>query len=441
MKKFFGLFLAALAAIALCSCSNQASAQSAELGSEPVTITFWHSASDEAGVLVDKYVKEFNETNDKQITVEAVYQGQYSDAATLMKTVISAENYSELPNIMQLDATGKVDYYNSGRALTIDEAQEQFGETITDGIFDTVLANWQYSGAQLGMPFATSTTITYCNMDLLAQAGWSECPTSFTDIIKLSADMKAAGIEAAAYGTVPNTPTLANWLGQMGSYLVNNKNGTDGMATALDCVDNGALRDFLAAWKEMYDAGAVENTSLSTNQFVAGEVAVFTSSSSNLASVLSKVDGAFEVGVANFIRVNDDVPYGATASGSCLVLFKDDENELKEQAAWEFLKYMISDAVQCDFAAGTGYTVAKPSETWDAFIADGHEQYDTGRQQLSITSPEMRSVTVGPSVDFYNAIMSGVGAMLENGTDPDTAAAELADTLQGLLDNWARMNG
>ena len=134
MKKFFGLFLAALAAIALCSCSNQASAQSAELGSEPVTITFWHSASDEAGVLVDKYVKEFNETNDKQITVEAVYQGQYSDAATLMKTVISAENYSELPNIMQLDATGKVDYYNSGRALTIDEAQERFGETIADGI-------------------------------------------------------------------------------------------------------------------------------------------------------------------------------------------------------------------------------------------------------------------------------------------------------------------
>ncbi len=440
MKKCFVMLLSALAAFALCSCSRQASVQSAELGSEPVTITFWHSASDDAGVLVDKYVKEFNETNDKQITVEAVYQGQYSDAATLMRTILSAENYSELPNIMQLDATGKVDYYNSGRALTIDEAQERFGENITDGCFESVLANWQYSGAQLGMPFATSTTVTYCNMDLLAQAGWSECPTSFTDMIKLSDDMKAAGIEAAAYGTVPNTPTLANWLGQMGSYVVNNKNGSEGMATALDCVENGALRDFLAAWKEMYDAGAVQNASLSTNQFVAGEVAVFTGSSSSLNSVLAKVDGAFEVGVANFLRVNDEVPFGATPSGSCLVLFKDDGSSLKEQAAWEFLKYMTGEAVQSGFAAGTGYTVARSSEAWDTFIADGHERYDIGREQLSITPPEMRSVTIGPSVDFYNAIMTGISEMLENGTDPDTAAAELAETLQGLLDNWARMN-
>ena len=30
------------------------------LGSQPITITFWHSASDDAGLLVDKYIKEFN---------------------------------------------------------------------------------------------------------------------------------------------------------------------------------------------------------------------------------------------------------------------------------------------------------------------------------------------------------------------------------------------
>ena len=56
MKKYYVMFLAALAAFTLCSCSKQTSVQSAELGSEPVTITFWHSASDDAGVLVDKYV-------------------------------------------------------------------------------------------------------------------------------------------------------------------------------------------------------------------------------------------------------------------------------------------------------------------------------------------------------------------------------------------------
>ena len=62
------------------------------LGTEPVTITFWHCASDEAGVLMDQYIQDFNETNPYDITVDAVYQGQYSDATTLLNTILSAEN-------------------------------------------------------------------------------------------------------------------------------------------------------------------------------------------------------------------------------------------------------------------------------------------------------------------------------------------------------------
>ena len=257
------------------------------LGSAPVTITFWHCASDDAGVLMDKYIKEFNETNKYQITVNAVYQGQYSDATTLMKTILSAENYSELPDIMQLDATGKVAFYDSGKAFTVDNAEAYFGEKIRDNYLEGALGNWEYSGAQLGLPFATSTTVTYYNKGLLAKAGWDHCPDTFADIIKLAADMKAAGITAAAYGTVPNSPTLANWIGQLGGYIVNFKNGSEASATKLECIESGTLKTFLTEWKAMYDAGALVNQSLSTNQFVAGEVAIFTNSSANVSNILT----------------------------------------------------------------------------------------------------------------------------------------------------------
>ena len=85
--------VAVLTALFANGSTETTTTKNVELGSEPVTITFWHCASDEAGVFMDKYIKEFNETNEYKITVNAIYQGQYSDATTLMKTIISAENY------------------------------------------------------------------------------------------------------------------------------------------------------------------------------------------------------------------------------------------------------------------------------------------------------------------------------------------------------------
>ena len=45
------------------AAEQTAATQDVALGSQAVEITFWHSASDEAGVLMDKYIKAFNETN------------------------------------------------------------------------------------------------------------------------------------------------------------------------------------------------------------------------------------------------------------------------------------------------------------------------------------------------------------------------------------------
>ena len=138
MKKMLSLLLALALVFSLAACGSTGAPAPAEptaapakeetapvenlLGTQPVTITFWHCASDEAGVLMDKYIEEFNSTNEYGITVNAVYQGQYSDASTLLKAIISGGNFEELPDLMQLDATGKMTYYNSGKAFTVDQA-------------------------------------------------------------------------------------------------------------------------------------------------------------------------------------------------------------------------------------------------------------------------------------------------------------------------------
>ncbi len=465
MKKVIALLLALTLVLSLCACGkggNQTETQPQTkpadttpateteatqpenlLGTQPVTITFWHCASDEAGTLMDKYIEEFNSTNEYGITVNAIYQGQYSDASTLLKTMISGGNYDELPDLMQMDATGKMTYYNSGKAFTVDQAVAAYAEPdCLDTYLSSALANWQFAGSQLGLPFATSTTVSYYNMDLLKEAGWGKVPETFDDVVKLYQDMQAKGMTQKVLQTVPNTPTLANWLGQIGSYVVNEKNGSEGMATELACIDNGALATFLTQWKAMYDAGALINENGSADKFIAGELVMMTNSSSNVAPVLEKVNGAFEVGVGNYLRVNDTAAEGATVAGSCLAMF-DSGDELRKEASWYFMQYLTSAAVQADFAANTGYipsnTAALEEESYKAVTAK-YPQYLVAYDQLMATPADMCSVTVGPSKDFYYAIMQGVSDMMENNQTVEETVEIMADEMQNLLTEYARNN-
>lgn len=458
MKKLFSLIL--VLSLLLSGCGGAAPVETAPaqttapetteatptepvLGSQPVNLTFWHSASDEAGVLMDKYISDFNASNPYGITVKGIYQGQYADATTLLKTLLSAENYSELPDVMQMDATGKMTYVHSGKAFTTQDALAAYPQPgFLEDYLPTALTNWQFAGTQLGLPFATSTTVTYYNADLLSAAGWDKAPDTFADISALYADLTAAGRTEKVLQTIPNSPTLANWLGQLGSYLVNNRNGADGVATALDCVDSGALETFLTAWKAMYDNGALLNEGSSSDLFISGGVAVMTGSSSNVHSILTKVDGAFEVGVAPYLRVNEDAAYGAGVSGSCVVMF-DSGDSLRKAAAWEFVKYLTSAEVQADFAAGTGYVPAHKGAMDTAVYQDliaQYPQYAVAYQQLMDTPETITSVTVGPAKDFYYAVMQGVSDMLEYDQTPAEAAEILEDELTMLLEDYLRSN-
>ena len=466
MKKLIALMLALVMVLSLAACGSSEpaateapateapktetpateapAAPASLLGTKPVEILFWHCASDDAGPLMEKYIEEFNKTNEYQITVKPVYQGQYSDATKLLSTMISGENFADLPDVMQLDATGKVTYYTSGKAFTVDDAKAAFpASTAEDKYLTGAMGNWQFSGAQLGLPFATSTTVLYYNMDLLKQAGWDKAPDTFADVIELAADMKAAGMTQIPLKAVPNTPTLANWIGQLGSYVVDQSNGADGTATQLEMIENGALETFLTEWKAMYDAGALVNEGGKSDEFIAGDVVLYPSSSSSIRSVMAKVDGAFEVGVGTYLRVNEDASYGATVSGSCIVMF-DSEDALRKEAAWVFTQYLASAEVQADFAAGTGYTPAHEdaleSDVYKALLAE-QPAYGIAFEQLNNTPASMRSVTVGPSTDFYYAINNCISDMLKNGDSVEDTVDLMDEELNGLLYQYLQNNG
>ena len=151
--------------------------------------------------------------------MEAVYQGTYAESVTKMNSVLSAGQTETLPDVMQLDATGKVSYLAAYAAYTVEEALKDHPENDLSGLLAPAVSNWSLSGVQLGLPFATSTTVLYYNKTALDAAHVS-APDTLADIAAL-ADVLELEEGTVIYASVPNTPTLANWLGQIGSNLVN----------------------------------------------------------------------------------------------------------------------------------------------------------------------------------------------------------------------------
>ena len=409
----------------------------------PVTVTFWHSMTEEAKELLDGYVADFNTTvgAEKGIRVEAVFQGSYADSVTKMNSILSAPGHTdELPDVMQLDATGKAAYSQAEAAWTVDKMLAEYPETDISSMLPAALMNWNLAGVQLGLPFATSTTVTYYNKTAL---GGLPVET-LQDIAALKEQVSEATADGAAvtiYAAVPNTPTLANWLGQLGSDVVNHRNGSEGIADALDCLDNGALLTFLRAWKDLYLSGALKNASSDREAFAAGRLLVLTNSSSSIAQTQALIGDSFELGVGPYPRVNAEAASGATVSGSCLVMF--DHGDARRAAAREFVMYLTSPETQVSFAMGTGYVpsnaLAAESAEWQAFVQE-HPLYDVALRQILATPASMRSVTVGPSADFYYTIMNDISDMLENDQTPEETAEIMEEDLGGLLWQYVRAN-
>ncbi|MCL2832551.1 MAG: extracellular solute-binding protein [Treponema sp.] len=456
MRNFFNIKTAVLAVLLavfgnpLWAAGGGQSTPAAKPG--PVTIRFWHSMSDEAGLAFDQFVKEFNEGPGaaKQITVEAVFQGQYSDATAKLRPLLQTRQTNTLPDVMQIDSTGVVDYLNTEYAYTVDDALKNDSSYDLGQIMEAPLKAWNYGGRQLGLPVSASTTVMYYNKSMLDAAGIANAPSTFNEIIEAAKKLpplNSNNQKLTAFAQQPNTVLLANWIGQIQGpqfyYVVNNSNGRDGSATRLVCDTDGTLLTFLKAWKAMYDAGALLNVSDGlSNLFLTQQIAFYTASTSGLTGLLNQIGGRFELGCAFFPRIDDKAKPGAAVSGSALFMFNKGDRA-KTDACWEFVKFMCSAGVQARFGAATGYTPVNTGSVNDPAYASYAAQYpqaNIGASQLSQTSPEMMGVIVGPSRDFYYEIINQVSVMLEEKKTPEETVKTMSAALNRLLDDYAEAN-
>ena len=176
MKKLLALVLAAAMLLGITSA----------LAEETPTLTLWCIAteSDSNRVAYEKAIPEIEEALGVKIEWEAFENDSY-------KTKIKSTSAEELPDIFFTWAGAFCgDFATAGKVYCLDEAYEEY----KDALPDVMTKNATYDGKRYAVPLTMNIVAMFANMDLLAQVGYEEVPTTYEDLIACCDKLVEAGI-------------------------------------------------------------------------------------------------------------------------------------------------------------------------------------------------------------------------------------------------------
>ncbi len=457
-KKAMAAFVAATMATSLTACGGSAqetaaaanqktikaeatAAASAATG-ENQTITFWHSMGGVNGEAIDTLVAKFNEENEKGIMVDSQYQGSYDDAINKLKSAQIGNMGADLVQIYDIGTRFMID---SGWVIPMQQLIEADGWDVSQ-VEPNIAAYYSVNDQLYSMPFNSSTPILYYNKDMFAKAGITEIPDSLPGIEAIGNELLEKGgagevISLSVYGWFFEQFTC-----KQQQHYVNNGNGREGVATAVDFDQNGAGVNTLTAWKSLYDKGFAPNAGRGGDaglaDFSAGKSAMTLGSTASLKQILNDVNGKFEVGTAYFPKVSDSDQGGVSIGGGSLWALNNEDAE-RQAATWEFVKFLVSPESQAYWNAQTGYfpvTVAAHSEPVFKENIEKYPQFATAIDQLHDSNPQSAGALLSIFPEARNIVETEIENMLNTGTAPEEAVAKIAESINKSIEEYNLLN-
>ncbi|BCZ44635.1 ABC transporter substrate-binding protein [Clostridium gelidum] len=450
-KRILSLMVTAclcMSALAGCGAGASGSSSKADVkSSEKTQLVFWHSMGGKGGEAINTLVDKFNKENKNNITVTAQYQGEYDDAINKIK---SSKDKNTYPDIMQL--------YDLGTRWMIDsKLSTPMQKFIDDDKFDNsalepnLLAYYTVDKKLNSMPFNSSTPILYYNKTAFKAAGLDpeKAPADFDEIKTYSEKLtKKDGNTVSQYGY---SMAIYGWffeqfLAKQLQPFANNGNGRDSGATSVDFKNNGGGLKIVKAWKDLYDQGLLGNfgkkTADTQQAFIAGKTAMFIDSTAGLSTVLSGVNGKFEVGTAFLPKINKDDKGGVSIGGASLwIMNKDDE--AKQKAAFEFIKFMVAPEQQVYWNEQTGYFPVT-TKAYDLPEMKDHlaktPQFKTAIDQLHASSVESKGALLGVFPEARQTIETNIEAVLQGKSTPEEAIDASEKSINSAIEKYNKAN-
>jgi len=396
-----------VALLAACSGGGEAEAPDGSSGpvasDEPTTddgcaggaeaeITFWHTYSTDSAEdkqLTDVVLPEFAQQC-PNITVDAVvmpYDGLHDQ-------LIAAVSGGGLPDVLRMDIIWNPEFADLGVLAAVDD-MPGYADLAAE-VLPGPLSTTAYQGSHYGIPLDTNTQVLVYNTDIIA-----EPPTTLEDLRATAEDLKSQGVYGLALGGAGPWNVLP-WFWTAGGTMTD-----DGYTTATGYLDSAESVSALQWLVDMQNDGLLGPSSIGGDPDSWGG---FSSGSYATISDGPWFFSAMEADLGDHLG-GVTIPEGSAGSisvvgGENLVIFETSE---KQEAAWAFAQFMLSDFAQAAMAEVGQIPVTQAGLESDAvtgvdYLAPFIEQLQTAQARLPVPNwPQIDTILT----DAFTAALRG----------------------------------
>jgi sn-glycerol 3-phosphate transport system substrate-binding protein len=342
--------------------------------------------------LVDKLVSDFQAEN-PDITVKAIYSGNYSDTMTKAMTALKGGTPPNLSVILSTEIFTLID----------NDAIVPFDDLITtaqekqwlDSFYPALMENSRTAGKTWSIPFQRSTIVMYYNKDAFRRAGLNPDapPATWDELVDMGKKLvvKDSSGKVTQWGLEIPSTGYPYWM--FGALC--RQNGEVLMNTAGTEVyfKNPGVIQALDFWKDLGQThgimpkGTIEWGTLRTD-FLEQKTAMMWHSTGNLTAV--KKNASFDFGVAMLPAKKER---GTPTGGGNFYIFKDSSPE-ERKAALKFIKWMTQPERTAQWSIGTGYLGTRA----DAYETDELKSYVKEFPPAAIARDQLKYATAELSV-------------------------------------------
>ena len=365
-----------------------------------VVVTFWHGM--ESGInnkILQAKIDEFNHRHggifiDAQVYGAADQLGPKLDAAVAGKTP---------PDLLWWAPAFFPKYAEAGALKSVDEFIAGDAGFKRDDVYDFLWEMGSFDGHVYATPFSANNLGLYYNKRMFAEAGINEPPATWEGFreaaLMLSHGERVRGFQIPIGSSEWTVWTWQCFLWQAGGEILT----PDKTAAAFNSPAGVAALDF---WKSLLVENAAvfseTDAGYKTDDFLASRVAMTINGPWNYP--LLKEQTAIEAGAFALPRQDRAA---TNIGGESLFLFKSTPE--KEQAAWEFMKFVMSSDFQIDWAINTGYLPVSKSAANSA----RYEEFLQANPFMKVYNEQMPDGRTRPSIPQYPALSATLGKYLE----------------------------
>lgn len=295
-----------------------------------------------------------------------VYYSGYHLLAELVRTLVKRNQITEVaPMLQKEDAAWRKANYSDG-----------------------ILALGAVDGKIYGLAFNASLPIIYFNAQLVKEAGGDpdKMPDNWTDMIALAANIKSKGSDVAgiAYNIHdwPDDWLFRSLILQGGGQML------DASETAAGFGNDAGLKALAHCRRFVADAKMrLIDWDSSRQQFIAGKIGIFADTPARLRQVTDLIGDKFTLRTCTF-PIDDKKKGGLPTGGNAAIITAKDP--AKQQAAWEFLKFVSGPEAQKIVVETTGYMPTNLRASGPEFLApfyDKNPNFRTVSEQIERAKP------------------------------------------------------